>query len=129
MSKRNYSQYSKKNEAPVEEVAAEAVTPVEEIAEVTEPAIVVENAAPEIKIVEETVETVAVPETVKGIVTGCTKLNVRKAAKLNAEPVEIIEAGAIVEIDPEKCTKDWFKVRTASGVEGFCMKKFINTKL
>ena len=118
MSKRNYSNYSKKTEE----------TPVEETVVVAE-AIVVENEAPEIKMVEETVETVAVPETVKGTVANCSKLNVREKAKLNAEIVTIINAGAQVTIDVAKSTKDWFCVTTATGINGFCMKKFVNAKL
>jgi hypothetical protein len=37
----------------------------------------------------------------------------------------VIEQGAEVAINKEESTAEFYKVCTASGVEGFCMKKFI----
>ena len=96
--KHNYSNYSKPQEAPVVE--------------------------PEVK-VEETTE----PETddsVIGIVTGCAKLNVREGAAVNAAVLTTIPEGSEVQIDILDSTDEFYKVCTATGVEGFCMKKFIN---
>lgn len=129
MAKRNYSQYSNKhkNESPVEESVVEETVNIDETA--SEPEIIVENTAPEIKVVEETVETVALPEIVVGVVVDCTKLNVRAKAKVTAEVVCVLDAASEVKIDVAKSTKDWFKVCTASGVEGYCMRKFVKASL
>ena len=63
-----------------------------------------------------------------GVVEGCKKLNVRAEPYLDAEVVSIIEIGKELMIDEAKSTNDWYSVCTASGAEGFCMKKFITIK-
>lgn len=80
---------------------------------------------PEEKI-EEVVE--EVDTVVKGKVTDCVKLNVRRGAVKDSDVREVIEEGAIVEINEQRSTDDWYRVRTESGTEGFCMKEYI-TKL
>lgn len=126
----NYNNYSSNNvknniKAEVEEVKAvlpenyevpEEVKPVlPENYETPEPVETVETAEP---VIEE-------PKPVIGIVVGCTKLNVREAANADADPVGTVEAGSEVEIDESKSTEYFYKVCTAAGLEGFCMKKFI----
>lgn len=119
----NYSAMSAKTEEPVVE---EAVTPVEETAEVVETVEeesveVIEEPVVEVKedpVVEE-------PKAVIGVVSGCAKLRVRKAANTDADVVCEIDAGSEVEIDEAKSTFGFYKVCTAAGFEGFCMKKFI----
>ena len=87
---------------------------------------------PEEKIEEVVVEPeetiVEVDAVVKGKVTDCVKLNVRRGAVLTSDIREVIEEGAIVEINENRSTEDWYRVRTESGTEGFCMKEYI-TKL
>lgn len=98
----------------VEETAAEEITVEEVIAEVTATAEVEEP-------VEEVVET---PSKV-GVVTGCEKLRVRKGPNATADVIcEIAKSTAVI-IDEEASSNDFYKVCTESGVEGFCMKKFI----
>lgn len=63
-----------------------------------------------------------------GIVVGCKNLNVRKTPSPDAEIVQIIECGSEVMIDAGKCTDDFHAVCTASGAEGYCMKKFIEAE-
>lgn len=77
---------------------------------------------------EKTEETVEVEAVVKGKVTDCIKLNVRKGAIITSDIREVIEEGAIVEINEKRSTDDWYSVCTESGTKGFCMKEYI-TKL
>lgn len=62
---------------------------------------------------------------VYGVVIDCKYLYVRKRPNVNAEQVQIIEAGATVQIDKARSTGDFYKVCTASGAEGYCVRKFI----
>ena len=112
--KNNYTRYSqnpneKKSPEVVEEPVVEAVTEV-----VEEPAVepeTPEKAAP-----------------VKGIVASCKKLNVRVKPSAIGDVVCILACGDTVVVDEDNSTNDWYKVRTAKGVEGFCMKNFIVIK-
>lgn len=123
--KHNYTQYSNKNNNYVEaiDVMSEPVVEVDEttIAAPVEPA--------EIKMVEETVETVALPKTVTGIVVDCIKLNVRVAPNTTAAVACVVNAASEIEIDVAKSTDEWFHVCTAAGIEGYCMRKFIKASL
>lgn len=60
-----------------------------------------------------------------GIIYGCAKLNVRKEPKPDAEVVSQLVVGSEVMIDCDTSTDEFYKVCTASGVEGFCMKRFV----
>lgn len=62
---------------------------------------------------------------VHGIVTDCLRLNVRKEPEIDAEVVTVIPALSKVTVDLDASTETFYKIRTAVGVEGFCMKKFI----
>lgn len=86
---------------------------------------------PEVEDKVEVVETVVEPEAsepVVGIVSGCVKLNVRKNPHTNAEVLCVIDENSEVVIDEENSTHEFYKICTEAGVEGFCMKKFINVK-
>lgn len=69
-----------------------------------------------------------------GVVTGCSKLNVREKAEANSEVLLIINNGDEVTINldcegqPEPSDVSFYKVTTASGVEGYCMTKYIEIK-
>ena len=115
MSRRNYTNYSKKNENLEPEVVETAPAVELEVDDVIE--TVVEHIAPAVEVVPE------IPKV--GTVTGCTKLNVRAKPAATADVVSVINAGTEVEIDETKSTAEWYKVVTASCVEGYCMKKFI----
>ena len=120
MAKHNYSQYSNNRKtAEVETHQVEA--PVEETV-----IPVVEVETPEVKM--EPKKEVK-PKTAKGVVTGCTKLNVRKAPDSTAEVVHIINVNTKVEINMTKSTKEWFRVHTDAGVDGYCMRKFVDARL
>lgn len=77
---------------------------------------------------EKTEEAVEVEAVVKGKVTDCIKLNVRRGALITSDVREVIEEGAIVEINEKRSTDDWYSICTESGTKGFCMKEYI-TKL
>lgn len=67
-------------------------------------------------------------ETVKeiiGIITDCLKLNIRKTPDKDSEIVAIATCLEELRIDPSASTDDWYAVCTVSGIEGFCMKKFV----
>ena len=77
--------------------------------------------------VEEKIEEVA-PKTLCGIVTSCSKLNVRTKANIKATVASVIDAKTEVVVYPDESTKDWYKVLIKGVNEGFCMKKFITIK-
>lgn len=60
-----------------------------------------------------------------GVVTDCEKLNVRAAADPNADVVAVIPSLTEVVIDADASTSGFYRVCTAAGVEGFCMRKYI----
>ena len=62
------------------------------------------------------------------VVTNCTKLNVRKEAKKDAEVVCVINKGTELALDLDTSTEDFYKVSTSNGVEGYCVKDFIEIK-
>lgn len=122
----NYSQYSKFNK---NEINDEAVTEVEQ--EVEETGAVVENT------IDATVEpeVTAAPESdvppipVVGKVINCAKLNVRAKPNTDSNVVCILDANSEIEVNIEKSTDEWVSVCTATGVEGYCMRKFMSVDL
>ena len=107
---KNYNQMSKKNYdktetvEQVEQVEIPVETPVE-----TEP---IEPAK---------------SEPIEGTV-GCEKLNVRSDATVDSEPVGVINRDSKVFIYEDESTEEFYKVCTATGLEGYCMKKFISVQ-
>lgn len=67
------------------------------------------------------------PEAVvgSGVVTDCFRLNVRKEPNPDAEVLAVIDFLSDVTVDMNASTDAFYKVRTADGVDGFCMKKYI----
>lgn len=122
MSKTNYSNFSKPSVEAKDEI--DVAVDVENV----------ENVEPEVAPEVENVDVVEPEEPSKpqesrvGVVVSCLKLRVRKAPSLTAEVLCEIEKSSAVVIDPANSTKDFFKVCTEDGVEGYCMKKFINVR-
>ena len=77
---------------------------------------------------EKRIEKVEEKVIVKGVVTNCNKLNVRRGAIITSDIRAVIDKDDIVEINEKRSTDEWYRVRTEGGIEGFCMKKYI-TKL
>lgn len=107
MSNRNYTNYSKQaKKAPRPEVPLEVNKAIEEIETIA-------PIAPEPK------------NSVRGVVVGCFNLNVRTGPRKDFDVICEIPSESEVEIDESESFEDFYKICTASGVKGFCMKKFI----
>lgn len=117
MAKKDYTRFSKQQEYKPASKKVEETNDAVEIKEVTEPVVI-----------EESTEVKEEPKTSFGVVTNCLRLNVRKSPSATAEIEYVIEALTEVSIDLKESTKDFYKVCTSAGVEGFCMKKFIAIK-
>lgn len=79
----------------------------------------------------EMISVLGVVEKVKhtiGVVANCSRLNVRKNPNRHSEVLGIIDKGAEVIIDEANSTVNLYKVCTASGLEGYCMKEYIVVK-
>jgi uncharacterized protein YgiM (DUF1202 family) len=60
-----------------------------------------------------------------GVVTDCVRLNIRKEPKVGSQIIGKIDRQTELMIEGKASTDDFYKVCTAAGIEGFCMKKFI----
>lgn len=132
----NYTQYSNKPKVSVDVVKMESipkVTPEIEVRShpdpVGEPGPIGIPGIADVELVNETVKTKALPTTVEGVVSGCAKLNVRSDASLFADVVCTLDVMSELMIDVNKSTKDWLYICTATGIEGYCMKKFVDARL
>ena len=83
------------------------------------------NTKPEIEIADITPES-EVLESIVGIVVDCPRLNVRVKPRADADVLCIINRDSKVVIDEENSTKNFYKICTEVGIEGYCMKQFIN---
>ena len=63
-----------------------------------------------------------------GIVVNCIKLNVRKEPDKTSDIIQIIDALTEVRVIVKDSTYNFYKVILPSGIEGYCMKKFIELK-
>ena len=75
--------------------------------------------------VTETVEEVA---EVFGVVTDCLRLNIREEPTKDSVVATVVTCLDELKIDADNSTDEWYAVCTASGVEGFCMKKFVSVR-
>lgn len=114
---KNYTKYSKPEVLNVPTPDAENIeTPdTEEVVETEQLTADVEEQEP------------APAEPKTGVVTA-NKLNIRKLPGLNAEVATTVTKGTELMIDPTFETVEWLKVYTNAGLEGYCMKKFIDVK-
>ena len=60
-----------------------------------------------------------------GSVYRCDVLNVRAKPWSTSGIIGTIKKGSEIMIDEDDSTKDFYKICTASGIEGYCMKEFI----
>lgn len=136
--KHNYTQYSNKPKDAVVQVKMESIP------EITHDVLAKSHKDPvgepgpmgvsgigavQPQFVRETVETKTLPTNVEGRVYGCAKLNVRSDASLFADVVCTLDVMSEIMIDVNKSTKDWLYICTATGIEGYCMKKFVDAHL
>lgn len=62
-----------------------------------------------------------------GVVTECIRLRVREMPDASKEnTIAVLTLADEVLVDLDHSTSDFYKVITAAGLEGYCMKKFIN---
>ena len=111
---KNYNQMSKKN---YDKVETEPVASVEQV----------ENPIDETPIETKPVEQLTESEPIEGTV-GCEKLYVRSDATVDSEPVGIVNRDSKVFVYEDESTEEFYKVCTATGLEGYCMKKFISVQ-
>ena len=104
----NYNKMSKKQDNETQELLEKIDEIIPQPAQVEEP-------------VDETPE----PVEVEGVVSGCAQMYVRSEASADSEPLGIIKRDTIVIINEAESTADFYSVCTETGLEGFCMKKFI----
>lgn len=89
-------------------------------------ASIVEEAA--VEPVDQPVEEASKKETKVGIVANCEKLNLRRSPLKDSDGANIITellSGVAVVIDEDESTPNFYKVITETGLEGYCMKQFI----
>lgn len=74
---------------------------------------------------EEAVQPDAPKVDIVGNVVGCTSLNMRENPDRSAPIITVIPAGTEVVIDMEQSISEFYKVSNAAGIEGYCMKQYI----
>ena len=90
---------------------------------------IVEEAAAEP--VDQPVEESPKKESKVGIVVNCEKLNLRRSPLKDSDGANIITEllpGVAVVIDEDESTPNFYKVITEDGLEGYCMRQFIEVK-
>jgi hypothetical protein len=75
-----------------------------------------------------TIEEVQVPAYAVGVVANCNSLNVREHPERTATVIDILRAGAEVQVDVSNKFDKWIHVYTVTGLDGFCMKEYIDMK-
>ena len=117
MAKHNYTNYSKQSKKPEETLmSAEPVVPMSMRVSVPEPE--------ETQVVNDVVK----PEHITGIVDNCIRLNVREKPSIDAEILTALEAGSEVRLLKDEIENGFYKICTASGLEGYCMCEYIVIK-
>lgn len=116
MVKHNYSQYSNKKKAKNPDAPVDKVKMEDEPVVIMGPIVTSPVVEPKV-------------ETVEGVVVNCAKLNVRTEPSIDGDVVCVLDVTSEIEINLDKSTREWFNICTASGVEGYCMRKFVDACL
>ena len=90
---------------------------------------IVEEAAAEP--LDQTLEETPKKESKVGIVANCEKLNLRRSPLKDCDGANIItelRPGVAVVIDEDESTPNFYKVITEDGLEGYCMRQFVEVK-
>lgn len=121
---KDYTRYSNREQRTetklMEEVEAKVANT--EFETVTAEAVVEEPETEQL-VMEEVPE--MIPEPKAGVVSGCARLNVRIEPDPNADVVCAINAGTKLVIYEDESTDEFYAICTHSGIEGYCVKKFI----
>lgn len=125
---KDYRNYRAMSGKPVDEAIPEDVK--EEVTEVISEAAaneevdVDEGAAADLPTIEEDKN-----DPLVGVVAGCSKLRIRKKPSTEGDVMCVVDAGTVLMIDIQAVVpKEWFKVYTEAGVEGFCMREFVEIR-
>ena len=118
MSKNDYTRFSNKPNKPAHNRVVEPAMETEDIL-----VNLVEAPVQEIKFEEPKFE--EPKKNIKGVVVNCTSLNVRKEPEPKAEILGTVDANCELIIDDTNSTEEFYKVCTAAGIEGYCVKYFI----
>lgn len=124
MSHKNYNKMYNAPSATVEEFADQVIDP-----EIQLPtAEVMQMSIPEVAEPEVTDETAteAIAESVIAVVVDCLKLNVRAEPSPTSKVVATIDAST--EVAVYDSVGNYYKICTASGIEGYCVKDYLNIK-
>lgn len=125
MSNRDYTKFSTIKETVKDDVIQNGVS-----VQLTEELNTEEQIDAVLDVVENTTE--VVEETTKakviGVVVDCLKLNIRKTPNPTGEVIGTIDVDSEVTIDEDESTGNFYKICTAAGAEGYCMKQFIQIK-
>lgn len=121
--KKRYMQYDDTEET-LTDVTEEIEKEIDELNDSVEDTIEIDDSVSADEIVEETES----PSLI-GVVSGCAKLNIRKESNIISEPVCIVPEKSVLLIDQDLSTDEWYKVYTETGMEGFCMKKYVTVNL
>ena len=117
MAKHNYTNYSKQSRKPEETPApTEPVIPMNMRVSVPE--------SEETQVVNDVVKS----EHITGIVDNCIRLNVREKPSIDAEILTALEAGSEVRLMKDEIENGFYKICTASGLDGYCMREYIVIK-
>lgn len=126
--KHNYRNYSNAGNRAVN--AVDEAVPAEVTEDVKE--VIAEAAANEEIDVDDSVSIEAPAEEIPeddsqiGKVVNCKRLNIRKRPNKDSDPVCVVTEGTVLMIDLKRATTpDWYAVYTEAGVEGYCMKEFV----
>ena len=104
------------NEAIVEEANEQNV----DVQEVVQD--IIEESNEEKQDTENQEEDVNVKE---GIVSGCSKLNVRTEANIESDVVCVLNSDSKVYVYLDDSTDDFYKIKTQDDVYGYCKKDFV----
>ena len=63
---------------------------------------------------------------VKGVVSNCSKLNVRRSPSIDSEVVCVIDKGSEVTISDFSNDGDWYNVTLPNGKTGYSMQKYVS---
>lgn len=111
MSKKDYTKFSK-NQHDSRDISVNKSIPKEPV----DSSVMKPNNEPEI---------VEQKPTIFGKVANCSKLNVRQHPNLHADILTCLVKNTKIEIEESKSTNDFYAICTPTGLEGFCLKKFV----
>lgn len=63
-----------------------------------------------------------------GIVSNCETMTIRAEPSIIGDVIGTLPSGSEVMIEDEKPLSGFYKICTASGIEGYCMKHFVKMR-